>query len=138
LRITPGRKARELVIAYILDADTEERVRCSNRLGWHDCTFVLPDESIHPQDSEPVLYQSATKTKNVDVPSGSLEDWRNAIARYCPGNPRLLFAVSCAFAPPLLRLTKELYVVRLRLARPRHYWWRPPSGAAQAMSERGG
>ena len=107
LQIARNPRVRELLIAYISDADPEERVRCTNRLGWHDGTFVLLNESIQPEKSEPVLYQTARKTKRSLAPSGSLKDWINEIGRYCPGNPRLLFAVSCAFAPPLLQPTHE-------------------------------
>lgn len=107
LRIAPGRKARELIITYVLGTDPQERVRCSSRLGWHDSAFVLPEESIQPEDSEPTLYQTASDTKHWLAPSGTLQEWIADIGRFCPGNPRLLFAVACAFAPPLLQLTNE-------------------------------
>jgi uncharacterized protein (DUF927 family) len=35
---------------------------------------------------------------------GSLEEWRENVGRLCSGNSRLLFAASCAFAGPLLKL----------------------------------
>ena len=107
LQIAPGRKAREAVIAYISSADPDERVRCTNELGWHDDAYVLPEESIQPVGSEPVFYQTTIKTKPSLSVSGSLEDWQEAIGCLCPDNSRLVFAVSCAFAPPLLRLVNE-------------------------------
>ena len=58
-------------------------------------------------NSEPVIFQAATKAQASLATFGSLADWQNAIGRFCPGNSRLLFAVSCAFAPPLLRLANE-------------------------------
>jgi uncharacterized protein (DUF927 family) len=107
LRIAPGRKAHESLITYILGADPEERVRCTNQVGWHGDTYVLPEESIRPEGSEPVFYQTTINTRPPSAVRGRLEDWINAIGRLCPGNSRLVFAVSCAFAPPLLRLTNE-------------------------------
>ncbi len=109
LQIARNPKVRELVISYISDADPEERIRWSSRLGWHGDagTFVLPDESIGVEHSEPILYQNARNTKHWLTPSCTLEDWINKIGRFCPGNPRLVFAASAAFAPPLLRLTSE-------------------------------
>jgi putative DNA primase/helicase len=38
---------------------------------------------------------------------GTLDEWKHNIARYCSGNSRLLFAVSCATAAPLLPLVGE-------------------------------
>jgi putative DNA primase/helicase len=107
LRIAPGRKARELVIEYVLSANPKKRIRCSSRLGWHKSSFVLPEESIQPEGSEPTVYQSASNSKHWSAPSGTLESWINDIGRFCRGNPRLLFAVACGFASPLLQLTNE-------------------------------
>src|SRR5579863_10315685 len=100
LQIVRSPKARDLVIAYILEADPQERVRCSSRLGWHGRTFVLPEESVQPENSEPILYQPATKKKHLSAPSGSVEDWRDSIGRHSSGNSRLEFAIACAFAAP--------------------------------------
>lgn len=35
--------------------------------------------------------------------AGTLADWRDQVARYCVGNARVAFAVSLAFAAPLLK-----------------------------------
>ncbi len=107
LQIAPGRKAREMVIAYILAADPEERVRSTNAVGWHNDTYVLMDKSIGPVRSEQVVHQTSAKSKSPVPVQGSLEDWKDAIGRLCAGNSRLVFAVSCAFAPPFLRLVEE-------------------------------
>jgi hypothetical protein len=72
LQVAPGRKVREFVIAYILSADPDEHLRCTDRSGWYDDTFVLPDESIRPEQSGPMLYQSATRTKHFSARCGSL------------------------------------------------------------------
>jgi putative DNA primase/helicase len=37
---------------------------------------------------------------------GTVDQWRRNIARYCSGNSRLLFAISCAAAAPLLAVLK--------------------------------
>src|SRR5262249_26218351 len=37
--------------------------------------------------------------------AGTLQNWQKHIGKLCAGNTRLVFAVSCAFAAPLLNLT---------------------------------
>lgn len=106
LAISPTRKARELLTTYIQISNPDERVRCVDRVGWHDKAFVLPDETFGDWESEQVLFQSVNTHHNLRV-NGSLEDWQEKVARNCQGNSRLVFAVSCAFAGPLLPLTSE-------------------------------
>jgi uncharacterized protein (DUF927 family) len=108
LRIAPGRKIRELLTTYIQMAQPSARVKCVERVGWHDGLFVLPDETVGTNSNEKILFQSATRTNHNHRISGTLDEWREKVGRLCSGNARLLFAVSCAFAGPLLNLADEV------------------------------
>ena len=44
----PGRKERHLVALYLSACNTEKRVRCVARTGWHDGAYVLPDKVFYP------------------------------------------------------------------------------------------
>lgn len=108
LRIAPGRKARELLTTYIQTANPDQRVRCVSKVGWHGSNlYVLPDETFTGDKHEAVLFQSATGAKNHLGKAGTIDDWRNNVARYCAGNSALVFAVSCAFAGPVMWLASE-------------------------------
>lgn len=39
--------------------------------------------------------------------NGTLAEWQGSVSKYCGGNSRLAFAVSCAFAAPLLSIAQE-------------------------------
>ena len=106
LEVSPNRKARELLTIYIQAAKPEVKTRCVSRVGWHGDSFVLPDVTIGPHEGERVLFQSAYGSEHSYRVAGSLDDWRAQVGRLCSGNSRLLFAVSCAFAGPLLDLTR--------------------------------
>lgn len=108
LQIYPGRRVRELLTTYIQSAVCEQRVRCVGKLGWHGETFVFPDSSIGASTAgEKLVFQSPLETQNFFNFSGSLWEWTEKVGRLCLGNSRLVFAVSCAFAAPLLSLSKE-------------------------------
>ncbi|MEN6533139.1 MAG: DUF927 domain-containing protein [Bryobacteraceae bacterium] len=77
-------------------------VTVTSRIGWHGKQFVLPDGPIGPAAETRVIYYGDQTCSGKHHLSGSIEDWREHVGRYCSGNSRLLFFTSCAFAAPLL------------------------------------
>ena len=104
LFLAPGRRARELLTIYLQSTRPETRALCVARIGWHGDKFVLPGTTIGPKDTETVLFQTPFDTDHhLDV-SGTVSDWRENVGRFCSGNSRLILAISCAFAGPLVSL----------------------------------
>jgi uncharacterized protein (DUF927 family) len=106
VHIAPGKKARDLLGAFLQVWPVEARARCVDRLGWHGDVFVLPDEVIGQSD-EIVVFQNAHALEPAYSVAGSIEEWRDAIARPAAGNSRLVFAISAALAAPLLDVVGE-------------------------------
>lgn len=104
LQIAASNKARNLLTQYIQTAQVEQRARCVERTGWHGSVFVMPDRTIG-EDDERILFQSASATPGTFRQKGKLATWRMNVAALCAGNSRLVFAVSAAFAAPLLHVT---------------------------------
>jgi uncharacterized protein (DUF927 family) len=103
LRIGAGRHTKACVIEYLEAANPENRIRTTRQTGWHKDVFVLPDGATYGNVDETWLYESEDKKyANLFSERGALKDWRENIGKLCCGNSRLLFAVSAAFAPPLL------------------------------------
>ncbi|GKS69964.1 hypothetical protein W03_19680 [Nitrosomonas sp. PY1] len=105
--LTIAPKSRQLVIEYLQTQNPEKRARTTNRTGWHgandDLVFVLPDGSIGQSDDE-WLFSDNRPDSNLFRQRGTLKQWREHVAALCIGNSRLTFAVSVAFAAPLLHL----------------------------------
>jgi len=104
LQLSTMQKARNLLTQYIQTARVETRARCVERTGWHGGVFVMPERTIGEAD-ERILYQSASAAPGTFRQRGKLADWQAHVAAPCMGNSRLLFAVSVAFAAPLLEIT---------------------------------
>ncbi len=104
LEIAPGNAARQALHEYISTARPPERARNVDRIGWHGAAYVLPDATFGETAGERVLYQAATTGDHPFRVAGTLDDWQAHLARLCVGNSRLAFAVSAAFAAPLLHL----------------------------------
>lgn len=104
LQIAASNKARNLLTQYIQTAQVELRARCVERTGWHGNVFVMPDRTIG-EDDERILFQSASAAPGTFRQKGKLATWGMNVSALCAGNSRLVFAVSAAFAAPLLHVT---------------------------------
>ena len=102
LRIAPSPSARNLLTEYIQSRQPDAFASCTDRIGWHGRAFVLPRETIG-DGAERIVFQSESQIENTFTLKGTPDAWRERVAALCVGNSRLAFAVSCAFAGPLLR-----------------------------------
>lgn len=102
LRIAPSPAARNLLTQYIQTRQPGEFASCTDRIGWHGRAFVLPHEAIG-DDAERIVFQSESQMENTFRVRHDAVAWRDRIGALCVGNSRLVFAVACAFAGPLLR-----------------------------------
>jgi putative DNA primase/helicase len=95
---------------YIKTATPAERMLAVPRTGWHTVknrrVFVVSKDCIIDSGSgEKITLQSESfSTEYSSFQSGDLADWQRNVAQYCLGNDVLLFAVSAAFAGPMLEL----------------------------------
>lgn len=105
--IPPGIKAREHVIKYLCFEKPTTKLRCTEKIGWHKKSFVLPNQTIvgTNENSEQVIFQSESVGISAFSAAGTLQQWRDSIAALCRGNSRLILSVSIALAGPLLNLT---------------------------------
>jgi putative DNA primase/helicase len=102
------RDLRQYLAEYIRSRPVTVFAKEVRRIGWHDgAVFVLPDGTVYGAAAEPYLLHREGSDYGFKV-KGSLDDWRAGVARYCVGNSRLAFAVSCAFAGVLLDLLKSI------------------------------
>lgn len=102
LRIATSPRARNLLTQYIQTRAPDDYATCTDRVGWHGRAFVLPHETIG-DDAERIVFQSENAQENTFRVKGTAEQWRDRVGALCAGNSRLVFAVACAFAGPLLR-----------------------------------
>ena len=102
LRIAASTRARALLAQYIQTRQPAEHARCTDRVGWHGKAFVLPRETLG-DSGERIVFQTDGTVENTIRQRGTLAHWRERVAHFCIGNSRLVFAVSCAFAGPMLR-----------------------------------
>lgn len=106
LRMAPGSRARNLVAQYIDTRNPQDRVTCTDRVGWHGPVYVLPSGSIGQAEGRRYVFQSESGMEDTFRRAGTLAQWQASVATPCVGNSRLVFALCCAFAGPMLRLAE--------------------------------
>lgn len=104
MTLTTNANLRRHIGDYIQQERPNVTARCVDRTGWHGNVFVLPRETLGDTEANPVLFQAAN-IEGVSIGTGgTLEGWREQVARPCAGNSRLVLALSAAFAAPCLGL----------------------------------
>ena len=86
---------------FLPELQTTKFVTCTARVGWHGSAYVMPD-TVYGADKGSLVLQGGGHEGLYNV-AGDEEAWAE-LARMCVGNTRLVFAISAAFAGPLLRL----------------------------------
>lgn len=96
----PG--VRTTLATYINTRKPAERITCTEKVGWHGSVYVLPGGSVGPEGAPRFVFQSEGPIEDNFRQRGRLSSWRDEVAAVCEGNTRLVFALGCAFAGPLL------------------------------------
>lgn len=101
--ITPtDRYRRAWLTEYLQSRRPPELVRIVDRVGWHGRAYVLPRETLGDEGGERIMFQSDAPIEATFGTRGTLHQWQKRIGCLCVENSRLVFAVACAFAGPLL------------------------------------
>jgi putative DNA primase/helicase len=96
--------ARDAVAEYINSIRPEETLTTTEQTGWHGRVFVLTGGEIIGQGDKVIFTGADT---DIYQARGNLADWRRELAALAVGNSRLEFALSLAFAGPLMPLTGD-------------------------------
>jgi uncharacterized protein (DUF927 family) len=108
MMLPPDPGLRRHLLRYLCEAArrVRARVRLVEALGWQEGAFVLPDGETIGQTVEPVRFAGELPGLRSKAMRGTLEGWQTGVARFAVGNPRLAFALACAFAGPLLEMVR--------------------------------
>ncbi len=107
LTIATNSKARQKLADYVLNfpPQSSDRVRCVTKTGWHGIRYVLSNYVYGKQEGESVIYQGVTNGDFANA--GDLVEWKREVAARAIGNTRIVFAISMAFAGPLMEMANE-------------------------------
>lgn len=113
LVVSPKRGTKANLIEYLSLATTPARLTVVASTGWHGNEYVIPDRVLGATESSDLLFSNSKTTSFLASEGGhftaayeqkgTLEEWKNNVARFAIGNSRLMLALGAGFAAPLLR-----------------------------------
>ena len=105
LRIATGQGIRERLAQALMRVSGPDGrfITLTDATGWQDGRFVLPLQTIGPIGGEEVLFTGDASALKYGT-RGDCAQWRREVAARAKHNPLFMFALSLAFAPPLLKL----------------------------------
>jgi hypothetical protein len=104
-------RSKSDTLEYLSQWKAEELIRCTDKAGWYDIkgskAFLVGDTAIGNTPERVVLQSESTAAFSMYSTSGSLEGWQDGVSKMAQGNTRLAFAISTAFAGPLVNVLGE-------------------------------
>lgn len=93
-----SQKQRALLLSYIINFPISDKIWCTDKVGWHDNSYVLPDRCLGGE----VIFQGDHSSLWMKS-KGDVSEWINGVSKLCEGNSRLVLVISLAFCGPLLK-----------------------------------
>jgi putative DNA primase/helicase len=104
LAIATSRAALEKLSEYLQTEGSDELYFVTECGGWTHGAYILPSGEVLGTPSAPLFYRGDTSGAGAYTTKGTLEEWRNTVARLAHGNTRPMLSLAVAFAAPLLHL----------------------------------
>lgn len=105
--VSPFPRHMQALTEHFLTYDPGPRARAVTKPGWEDNQFIFPDGSHVGHADERISYQTADPTNKAFTQRGTLDSWKENVAKLCAGNSRLVLAIATALTGPVLPLLGE-------------------------------
>lgn len=103
LRLTGMRLRADALRRLLHQVGNSRRVMTYDQCGWlPGHVFAFPDGVIGDTKGTSFYWRGDDEGKRVFATKGTLDDWKEKVAKPCSGNSRFMFTISAALAAPLL------------------------------------
>lgn len=107
LAMSSNRRNLERLADWLMQEGSDLMHSVSHRGGWNLGAYVLPSGEIIGAPSRPMFYNGDRSHAQAYQARGSVEGWRDSVARLSRGNTRPMLAIGAALAAPLLHLVGQ-------------------------------
>ncbi len=93
------------LIGYLLEKRPLTRGLVTDKIGWHDDLYILPDKQFGVlKGNHSLIHLKKEKLTQIEFleSRGTFEEWMAHIGKYIKNNPSLIFTAGTAFAPVLM------------------------------------
>ncbi|MGA8120385.1 DUF927 domain-containing protein [Rouxiella badensis] len=105
VNITTKPAMRATLADWLQRSGSREIWRVAQATGWQRGAYIMPDGEIIGTPDMPVLFNGRSSAAAGYTNKGSVESWRNSVARLVGGNYSMMTGIGAALAAPLIGLT---------------------------------
>ena len=103
LIVLPYPSTRLALAEYMSLVKPTRRIRKVKSIGWHNGYFVLPEKTYGATEIDQVVLDGM-RNDHTYRSAGTLQEWKDNVAKYAVGNNRVAMGISVSFAGPVLGL----------------------------------
>ncbi|MEQ5272775.1 DUF927 domain-containing protein [Proteus terrae] len=104
LFVTTKSGLRQSFSDWLLRQPFKEDWSITNKSGWHKGAYIMPDGSIIGTPEQPIFFNGQSAAATAYQTSGTVESWRNGVARLANGNNFMMIAIGAALAAPMTNI----------------------------------
>ncbi|WP_250489897.1 DUF927 domain-containing protein [Caballeronia sp. INML2] len=104
LAVSSSRKALEKLADFLQTQGADDLHHVTARGGWQHGAYVLPDGTVIGKPVMPIFFGGDASASAAYAAQGTVDSWRESVARLTRGNSRPALALGAAFGAPLLDL----------------------------------
>ncbi|TNV00121.1 MULTISPECIES: TOPRIM and DUF927 domain-containing protein [Providencia] len=101
LFVTTKSGLRQSFSDWLLRQPFKENWSITNKSGWHKGAYIMSDGSIIGTPEQPIFFNGQSAAATAYQTSGTVESWRNGVARLANGNSFMMIAIGAALAAPM-------------------------------------
>lgn len=104
LGVTTKTHLRAVLSDWLQTQAKGEQWSVTPRAGWHEGAYIMPDGEIIGVPDKPVLFRGGSAAARGYSLKGTVDGWRDSVARLAKGNPSMMLGIATALAAPLVGL----------------------------------
>lgn len=104
VNVTTKSSLRATLADWLQRSGSRELWRVAHSTGWQCGAYIMPDGEIIGSPAQPVLFSGRSSAAAGYTVQGTVESWRNGVARLAYGNYSMMTAIAAALAAPLIGL----------------------------------
>lgn len=104
--VTTKGNHRAILADWLQQSSVKQEWIISHTTGWHHGAYIMPDGEVIGTPKAPILFNGRSASASGYSVAGTVESWRNSVARLANGNPSMMLGVAASLAAPLIGLVK--------------------------------
>lgn len=104
VNVTTKGTLRAILADWMQQNGNGQEWRISQSSGWHFGAYIMPDGEVLGKPDTPILFNGRSAAAAGYSVAGTVESWRDSVARLSSGNPFMMLGVAASMAAPLIGL----------------------------------